>query len=221
MDSPTLTLSPRAVIGKKVKALRREGMTPVHMYGGTTPPSSLQVEGRLLRRILPQVGRNVPLTVRVEGLDGDNICFVREVQRHPVTEDVLHVDFLRVEATQTVGADVPIVLEGVAPAVRNMGGTLLQPLQTLAVESLPMNMPASVSVDVSGLDDFEKAVRVSDVQITAVVTVLSEPDEMIARVAPPRIEEEEVVAEEGEEGLEEGEVPESEEAEAGAETEDE
>ena len=204
MEHFNLTLSPRTTRGKKNKRLRREGMVPVHLYGVSLAPQFLQVEARVLRRVLPQVGGNVPLTVAVDGQEGDNICFVREVQRHPVTEDFLHVDFLRVEATQTVTADVPIILDGDAPAVRNMGGTLVQPLQTLHVESLPMSMPASIHMDVSVLDDFEKAIRVSDVQIEPGVTVLNDAEEMIARVAQPRIVEEEIAAEVAEVGEAEG-----------------
>jgi large subunit ribosomal protein L25 len=211
MDSPTLALSKREVIGKKVKTLRREGVTPVHMYGSKIVSSSLQAEQKSLGRILLQVGRNVPLNVKVEGLDDENICFVREVQRHPVTEEILHVDFLRVEATQTVSVDIPVILEGMAPAVRNLGGTLLQPMQVISVESLPMNMPASIIIDVSELDDFEKAIRVKDVHIAADVTVLSDESEMVARVVPPRIEEEDVVVGEDEEVLEEGGMSEDEE----------
>jgi len=210
MEQYNLTLSPRTSRGKKNKRLRREGMVPVHLYGGALTPQSLQAEARVLRRVLPQVGGNVPLTVAVDGQEGDDICFVREVQRHPVTEDLLHVDFLRVEATQTVTADVPIILDGEAPAVRNMGGTLVQPLQTLNVESLPMNMPASIHMDVSLLDDFEKAIRVSDIQLEAGVTILTDTEEMIARVAQPRIIEEEIPAEVAE--VEEGEEPEDAEA---------
>lgn len=218
MDSPTLALSKRKVIGKKVKTLRREGMTPVHMYGSKIVSCSLQAEQKSLGRILLQVGRNVPLKVKVEGLDDENICFVREVQRHPVTEEILHVDFLRVEATQTVSVDIPVVLEGMAPAVKNLGGTLLQPMQVISVESLPMNMPASIIIDVSELDDFEKAIRVRDVHIAADVTILSDESEMVARVVPPRIEEDVAVGED-KEVLEEGEMSEDEEASTETETE--
>ena len=213
MDVPSLKLSPRSVTGKKVKVLRRNGIVPVHVYGRDVPPQSLQADALVLRRLLPRVGTNVPLSVEVEDREGEDICFVREVQRHPVTEDVLHVDFLRVDVLQTIQAEVPLVLQGTPPAVREQGGTLLQPLQNLLVEALPMNIPATLEVDVSGLDDFEKGIYVRDVSVEANVAVITEPDEMIARVSPPRIE----VVEEPEEELEEGVEPvEGEEAVEGA-----
>ena len=202
MDVQSVKLSPRSVIGKKVKQLRRQGMVPVHMYGAGIESLPLQTEAGLLRRLLPQIGTNVPVSVEVDGDDGEYICFVREVQRHPVTEAILHVDFIRVDVSQTIRAEVPLLLTGTAPAIRQ-GGTLLQPLQTLLVEALPMNMPASIEVDVSDLDDFEKAVYVSGIAVGSDVTVITESGDMIARVIPPRVEEvEEVVVDEG---LEEGE----------------
>ena len=205
MDVQSVKLSPRSVIGKKVKQLRRQGVVPVHMYGVGIESLPLQMEAGPLRKLLPQVGTNVPVSIEIDGDDGENICFVREVQRHPVTEAILHVDFIRVDVSQTIRAEVPLVLIGNAPAVRQ-GGTLLQPLQRLLVEALPMNMPESLEVDVADLDDFEKAVYVSSIEVASNVTVITESEEMIARVIPPRVEvEEEVVGEdleEGEEGAE-------------------
>jgi large subunit ribosomal protein L25 len=203
MDVPTLKLSPRSVTGKKVKVLRRNGIVPVHVYGRNVPPQSLQADALVLRRLLPRVGTNVPLSVEVEDREGEEICFVREIQRHPVTEDVLHVDFLRVDVSQVIQAGVPLILQGTAPAVREQGGTLLQPLQDLLVEALPMNIPATLEVDVSGLDDFEKGIYVRDVSVGANITVITEADALIARVSPPRVEAVEgTEAEEGVEGEE-------------------
>lgn len=207
MDVQNLSLSPRTVTGKKVKRLRKQGILPVHMYGNGIDSQSLQAEAGELRRILPRVGSNIPVSVAVDGSDEENICFVREVQRHPVTEDLLHVDFIRVDITQTISAEVPITLIGSAPATQQ-GGTLLQPLTSLLVEALPMNIPASVEADISGLDDFEKSIVVSDIAVADNVTVLTDSDEFVARVTPPRVEtdtfdledEEDLEGIEGEEG---------------------
>ena len=222
-EAIALVLSPREVTGKKVKRLRSAGLVPVHLYGGSGKPLSLQVEAGILLRVLVRVGGNIPLSVAVEGAKGENICFVREVQRHPVTEDILHVDFLRVEATQTLTAEVPIILDGEAPAVRGLGGTLAQPLSTVRVEALPLEMPAEFHVDISALETFEAAVRVGDIVVGENVTVLVQPEELIARVMPPRLEEEPVLAAEEGEALdelgapvEEGEAAEGADAEAGS-----
>ena len=204
MEVQSLSLSQRAVTGKKVKQLRKRGILPVHMYGSGIESMSLQAEAGELRRLLPRVGTNIPVTVQIDGSDDENICFVREVQRHPVTEDLLHIDFIRVDVTQTISAEVPITLVGSAPATQQ-GGTLLQPLTSLLVEALPMDIPASVEADISGLDDFEKSIVVSDIAVADNVTVLTDSDEFVARVSPPRVETDTfdlVDEEEGEEGAE-------------------
>jgi large subunit ribosomal protein L25 len=218
METLTLTLSPREVTGKKVKQLRREGMVPVHVYGRGMESLALQVESGALLRVLSSSGRNVPITVDIDGRDGESICFVREAQRHPVTEDLLHVDFLRVDVSRVVRAEVPIILDGLPPAVENLGGILLKPFDTLEVEALPMDMPAAFHVDVTGLEDFAMSIRIGDIAVARNATILRDPAEMVARVVPPRIEEEPEVEEEE---LLEGEVPKGEEAEEGAEEADE
>lgn len=213
MDVPTLKLDRRTLLGKKVRSLRRQGVIPVHVYGANIEPASLQVDDRTLNRLLPQVGSNIPVSVEYEGQDGENICFVREIQRHPVTETVIHVDFLRVDVTQTIAAEVPVILVGASPAVTQMAGTLLQNIQSLSIEALPMNMPAEVTVDISGLIDFDTTIAVGDAEVPGNVTVLNDPGDVIVRVAPPRLE-----VELEDEELEEGE--EGEELEDGEETED-
>ena len=218
MDLQTLKFDRRTVTGKKVKQLRRQGVIPVHVYGADMGPQNLQVDDLTLNRLLPQVGSNIPVSVQYEGQGDEKVCFVREVQRHPVTEEVIHVDFLRVDVTQTVSAEVPIVLSGSSLAVSEMAGTLLQNVQSLLIEALPMNMPAEIQVDISGLVDFDASIQVSDVSVPGDVTVLNDPDDTIARVVPPRLEVE-TFEEEGEEV--EGEEAEGEEGEAAEETESE
>ena len=211
MDVPTLKLDKRTLTGKKVRSLRRAGVIPVHVYGAGIEPATLQVDDRTLNRLLPQVGSNIPVSVEYEGQDEENICFVREIQRHPVSDTVIHVDFLRVDITRTVAAEVPITLVGTPPAVSQMAGTMLQNIQSLSIEALPMDMPAQVSVDVSVLVDFDVTLSVGEVEVPGNVTVLNDPEDVIVRVAPPRLEVE--IEEEGEE-LEEGEeAAEGEEAE--------
>ena len=212
MEEHTLSLSQRTVMGKKVKQLRRQGILPVHMYGSGIDSMSLQGAVSDLRRLLPQVGTNIPVSVQVDGSDDENICFVRDVQRHPVTEDLLHIDFIRVDVTQTISAEVPITLVGSAPATQQ-GGTLLQPLTSLLVEALPMDMPASIEADVSDLDDFEKSIVVSDIVVGDNVRVLTDSEEFVARVSPPRVETDDFEISDLEEGEEVEEGEEAEEAE--------
>ena len=205
MDTTTLELEPRTVLGKKVKQLRQKGYTPVHLYGSGIEASSHQIETQILGQVIPEVGTNIPLTVKVTGDETDHVCFIREIQRHPVSEELLHVDFLRVDITKSIQSRVPITLIGEPPAVQNLGGILIHAKQFLIVESLPLDVPGSVELDISDLDNFEKAVYIRDIAVGDNVTITADPNQMVARVVEPRIEvEEEVETEEleGEEGLE-------------------
>jgi len=202
METLTLKLSPRTIEGKKVRTLRRRGIVPVHFYGQGTGSLALQVEAGVLQSLISRAGMSIPVAVVLDEQDSENICFIREVQRHPVTEDLLHVDFMRVDVSRKVTVDVPINLVGKAPGAEDLGGILLQTMQSLSVESLPMSIPMSFDLDITGLDDFEKTLRVSDLLVAADVTVIADPDAMVVRVQPPRVEEVEAVAEGVEEGLE-------------------
>lgn len=213
MDAHTLKLERREITGKKVKRLRRAGIIPAHVYGADIQPASLQADERELNRLLPQVGANIPVSVEYDGQDSENICFVREVQRHPVSDEVIHVDFMRVDVTRAVSAEVPLALVGTSAAVSQMAGTLLQSLQTLLIEALPMNMPAEIPVDISVLSELDSSLSVRDITVPGDVSVLNDPDDAVLRVAAPRLEAETFEGEEGEADAE----GESAEGEEGAE----
>ena len=141
MEDLTLSVDKRVVTGKKVSLLRREGITPLHLYGNGIDSQSLQCNTALISKVINEAGTNIPVNLQVEGETSENICFVREVQYHPVTDRLVHVDFMKVDINKPVRAEVPVIVEGLSPAVRNMGGTLLQPLPTVTVEALPMDIP--------------------------------------------------------------------------------
>ena len=190
MDGLSLTVLPREITGKKVSTLRRDGITPVHLYGSGIDSQSLQADTAIIGKVITQAGTNVPINVVIEGQDSENICFVREVQFHPVTERLVHVDFIKVDVTKTIRADVPINIEGLAPAVRNLGGTLLQPLQSVTVEALPMDIPISYTLQADILVDFETNLYVRDLEISDTVEIINDDDDLVAGVVAPRIERE-------------------------------
>ncbi len=191
-DTAMLQAEPRTVLGKAVKGLRRQGITPLHLYGAGQPSDSLQASTADLRRVLLRVGTSQPVFVHV-GSDRQ-LAFVQDIQFHPVRREVLHVDLLRVNVAETVQVEVPVFLEGDAPAARMLGGNLLQTLSTVLVECLPLEVPQSLSADVSGIDDFEKAVRVADLTIPDGVTVITPPEQVVVHAQAP------VAAAEDEEG---------------------
>ena len=115
----------RRMLGKRVRFLRRQGLTPAHLYGKGIDSLPLVVEASVLQRVLAQAGRSVPVSVRVDGDSQPRFAFVSGLQRDPVTNQVLHVDFYQVSLAEKVRMSVPIVLTGEAPAAKQPGAVLV------------------------------------------------------------------------------------------------
>ena len=215
MAENELKVAPRTVLGKNVAKLRRAGQTPANVYGHRLESQSLQADSTELIHLLRSMGRNALVTLSIEGEPSARTVMVRDVARNPVNGKVLHVDFYQVNMTEKMKADVPVVLIGTSEAVTTYGGVLLQTVDVIHVEALPADIPSEFTVDVSVMTELEQAVHVRDLRIeTDKVTILSDPDIVLARVAAPRLateEEEEAAAAaaaEGEEGAPaEGEAP--------------
>ena len=190
MEGLTLATDKREITGKKVAILRRDGITPIHLYGNGIESQSLQCDTATVSKVVLEAGTNIPVTVTVPGNSEENVCFVREVQYHPVTDRLIHVDFMKVDVTRTVRAEVPIIISGLSPAVRNMGGTLLQPLQSVTVEALPMNIPPMFSLNSDLLIDFDTNFYVSDLEAPDNISIINDEEDLVAGVVAPRIERE-------------------------------
>ena len=205
-----LQIQKRTTEGKKVKTLRNQGITPIHLYGSEFDSASMQVKMSELINILDLAGFSSPITLN----DGKNdiIAFAREVQRHPLTEQILHVDFQIVGKDDQVEVEVPINLIGESPAVKNLGGVLIKLMETIRVSSKVDSVPKSLELDISVIESLEQSILVGEIEIAEGVQIVSDETFAVARVIPPRIEVEEEEVEE--------EIGEGEESEDGDETDD-
>ncbi|MCH7576365.1 MAG: 50S ribosomal protein L25 [Chloroflexi bacterium] len=207
-----LKVSPREVLGKQVKAMRREGVIPANVYGHALESVAIQISKDDLVHLLHSAGRNEIVYLRLDGEEA-RPTFLRQIQRNPVTDAILHVDFYQISLKEKVRMEVRLVLVGTAPAEQTQGGTLLHGLDRIAVEGLPTEIPSVIEVDVSGLDVIDATIYVHELSVPEEITVLSDPAQVVAKVAPPQVEKEpeEEVEEEVEGEVPEGEVPEGEE----------
>lgn len=211
----TLAAEHRDVLGKKVAALRRAGRLPAVVYGHGIDSDSVSVDAHEFEQLRRHSGPNALVDLSVDG-DKARPVLVHSVQVHPVNRRPLHVDLFLVRMTEELTVEVPLVATGEAPAVTLNGGTLLHPSESVRVRALPDHLPQSIEYSVASLTDFDTAIHVRDLTVPSDVTLLTDGDEIIAKVQPPRVEEEPVVAEaEGAEGEAEG----AEGAAEGAETE--
>ena len=198
MNQLAIDITHRTTVGKKVKKLRQNGKIPIRLFGGGIDPMPMQADASSLGKILSQAGFNSPIFVNFDSSKEENVCFIREIQRDPITEELLHIDLLKVDMSKKVTVEVPVRLFGVPDAVKNLGGILLQSINSIPVSALPLSIPESISVDVTILVDFDKSIRIKDIEFGDGVDPERDPDTLIARVVPPRIDEEEVESEEDE-----------------------
>jgi len=195
MTDLNIKASKRDVLGKKTRFMRREGTTPTHLFGHGIDSLSLQCDTAKLQRIIARAGMTRLIALEVEGDKEPHSVFIREIQREPCSGGLFHVDFYQVKSTEKIRVDVPIILIGEAPAMKEKGRTLTHSLTSLSVESLPDKLPPQIEVDLSSLEEVEQAIFVRDISLSPDVTVVTDPDQMVARVSEARVVEEEEVAE--------------------------
>lgn len=187
---PRLIAANRTVTGKHVARLRREGMLPAVVYGHGVPSRNVSIDAHEFELLRRHSGPNTLFDLTVDS-DRPTPTLVHGVQVHPVTRRPLHVDLLAVRMTEELVVEVPFVFVGTSPAVEMDGGTLSHPIQAIRVRALPDHLPQSVEVSVDALRTFDDAIHVRDLTIPSDVTVLTDADEVVARVLPPRVEVEE------------------------------
>jgi large subunit ribosomal protein L25 len=208
-ETITVEVKPREETGKNAnRRLRRDGEVPGVVYGLDKPPFLVSVSPKRLGEILHlESGRNTIFSLSLVGEDQTRSAMIKDLQRDPITELFVHVDFVRLDLEKMLTVRVPVHLVGVPDGVKNEGGVVDHILREVVVECLPKNIPEHVDVDVSALH-INQNVAVSDIPVEAGVRIVDEPESVIAVVVPPRAEVE-AVAVEGE--VEEG--PTDEEAE--------
>ena len=201
MADLVLQADPRTAMGKKNRALRASGIIPIHVYGLEEAPLSLQVEGRRLISVVREAGRTSPVVVKTTNGSSD-VTLVREIATHPVSGDVLHVDFLRVDPDQSVEAPVPIILfnQDIAPGTRGGAGFVTQGLYEIVLAARPDSIPQSLEADCIVLESLDQAILASDLELPEGAVLAGDPDERIAWIQPPRVIAEDLV-DEDEEGL--------------------
>ncbi len=187
MERPKLNVRRRTVVGKQVRALRRQGLIPAVLYGTGVEATPLELEGREASRLLSGVSGSTLLDLVLDS-ETHNVL-VREVQRDSIRQDIRHVDFLKVAMNVAIRTSVPVELVGEAPAVKTFGGILVTGVDEIEVEALPADLPNRLTVDLGVLTEIGKAITVGDIFTGQGVRVLTSKDDLIARVTQAAAEE--------------------------------
>jgi large subunit ribosomal protein L25 len=217
-----LKASKRDIFGKKTRFLRRQDITPAHLFGHSLESLSLQCDTAEIKHIIAQAGTTRLLNLDIEDDKQPRSVFIREIQRDKINGQLLHVDFYQIRKGEKIKADIPIVFFGEAPALKEKGRTLTYGITSLSIECLPDKLPPQIDIDLSPLEEKEQAIYIKDIALSPDITLFTDPEQMVIKVSEVHVEkiEEEVIEEEVEEGAEEGEAAAEVEGEAPQEEEE-
>lgn len=219
-EKTVLNIEKRKVIGREVKFLRRQGILPANIYGKKIKSLAVQLTAKSFLPVLKEVGETSLLELKVEGEEKTRPVLIHAVQFHPLSGEPLHADFYEVDLKEKVTTKVPVELIGESPAIKEKIGILIQPLSEVEVEALPADLPEKIEVDISGLKAIDDVVLVENIKVGEAIKILTEGQEVLAKI-DALAKEEEVVAPVAEEGVEaEGEIKVEGEEEPAKETEE-
>jgi large subunit ribosomal protein L25 len=198
MEELKIKASKRDVLGKKNRFLRRQGVTPAHLFGHSLKSQVLQCDTDELKKIVAHAGTTRLVSLKVEGEKESKNVFVREIQRDALSRQLLHVDFYQVKKGEKMSMDVPIVLVGEAPAMKGKGRIMSHGTTVLRIECLPEKVPPQIEVDISVLLDIDQAIHVKDIILDPDILVRDDPELLVAKVSEIviKVEEEKPVVEE-------------------------
>ena len=204
----TLTLSAKIRqkgLGKKAKALKKKGILPAILYGPKIKtPLVLELDDKNLEKIYKEAGESSLISLKIQpegperkssasnGTGQEYMVLIHEIQRHPLTGQIIHVDFYQVPLEEAIVVRIPLIFEGKAPAVKDLGGTLVKNISEVEVKALPQKLPKEIKVDVKNLKTFEENIKISDLRLPEGVKILKEPEEIVVHVLPPEKVEQEL-----------------------------
>ncbi len=186
MEQLELKANVRKITGKKVKSLRREGITPLNLFGSGIESKALQSDTKKLASLVGIAGSARLIRLKIGREKQTRPVLIREVDRDPMSGKLLHASLFQVKMGEKVEVEVPIVLTGEAPVLREKGCVLIQELDSLSIECLPDRIPGKIEVDLSSLTKLGQ-IRVKDISLGKEVTVLNDPEDVIVTVTAPRV----------------------------------
>ena len=192
MAQIVLEATVRAERGKHVGALRRQGRVPTIVYGHGREPMALSTDLRQLERVWMRAGRTHLVDLTIDGHKAEKVI-IRDFQIDPRSARAIHADLYVVNLKEKLTADVPLVCIGEAPAVADLKiGQLQQVMSSIKVECLPQDLPAQISVDVTGLAELDAGIHVRDLELPAGVVVFGmDAEELVVKIAAIRVQQEE------------------------------
>ena len=205
MEKITLKVQKRNELGRKVKNLRRDGIIPANIYGSGFKSKAVQVALKDFEEIFKKVGETTVVELSVDSEKALPVL-IHNVQKNPISDLPIHVDFLKIDLKKKVVADVPLEISGEAPAEKQGLGTLVQYVDEIKVEALPGDLPEKIMVDVSSLVEVDQSIMIKNLLYDkSKIELKDNPEEVVVKI---EVQKEEVVeVPPAAEGVAEGETP--------------
>lgn len=179
----------RKELGKKVKKARKKGIIPAILYGPKTENIPLEINLKEFEKVYQQAGESSLIQLQVD--KKNFLVLIHALEIDSISQKPIHIDFYQPKLDEEITVTIPLVFEGVSPAVKELGGTLIKNIHQLEVKALPQNLPHEIKVDISALKTFEDVVTIKDLVMPQGVKILKEPNETVAFVAElEKVEEE-------------------------------
>ncbi len=192
MEQLKLQATPRTVIGKQVKQLRRAGLLPGIIYGSSIEPLAVQFDAREARSIANQAGSSSLINVYVAGTPTPYSVIIRDVQWDYLKRVLIHLDLQALSMTEKVRIQISINLVGDAAAVEELGGVLLHLVNEVDVECLPSALVPAIAVDISELTQIGDSISVKDIVVPEGIEILTDAEETVVQISAVVEEVEEV-----------------------------
>lgn len=186
----SLSAKIRKDLGKKVKVLRKKGILPGVLYGPKIETRPLEIDLKEFEKIYKEAGESSLISLEID--KKKFLVLIHEIKLGPLTENPIHVDFYQPRLEKEVEAMVPLVFEGEAEAVKDLGGTLVKNISEVEVKAKPQNLPHEIKVNIDRLKTFEDNILIKDLIVSKEVKILKEPEEVVVAVSPPEKVEEEL-----------------------------
>lgn len=183
----------RETVGKANKAIKEQGRIPAVVYGHGIKNNAIDIDEKEFKKVFKEAGESSLIELLV-GKEKKPVL-VHEMQKDPITGQVIHIDFFQPNLKEEVEVAIPLVFEGTALAEKDLGGTLNKNMLEIEVKALPQNLPHEIVVNIDSLKTFEDHILVKDLSLPKEVTAMKNPDEIVASVLPPQKIEEELAAE--------------------------
>lgn len=185
----------RTETGKKTQSLRDNNRIPAVVYGHKVKNVVIDLDEKEFQKVFKTAGESSLIELDIDGEKEKRPVLVHEMQKDPVTDKVIHIDFFQASLKEEVEVEVPLVIEGVSLAVKDLGGTLVKNISEIKVKALPQNLPHEVKVSISGLNTFEDHILVKDLVLPKDVKTTLNSDEIVVSVSAPAKVDEELAAE--------------------------